>query len=278
LISDELGAQSTRSILLWLFAAPFLLALIIGCGFGKPDFWNIDLKISPFSSVRPVTPGQWVAAKMKVALFSVALTWAIALYLGFLWTMFAGDLEWPQLYLERIRFFHSPPERWMLWTFALPAMVVVTWTLLVNGLAPGLSGSKTQHRAFNLTIGLGLIVVFVLTLWRSDNADHSLHLHNLWPLIPWLPTVLSVLLFIKMCVAALAWQHVLQHGLASPRSAAFYLIAWLIAVGVLASLVFVLCRHTIWLRHLLMLASFLIVPLAGPPLAMRAFAANRSDL
>jgi hypothetical protein len=277
LLSDGLGAQATRSILLWLFVAPFLFALIIGCGYGKPDFWNIDLKIPPFSSIRPVTPGQWLAAKMKVALVSATLSWVIALYLGFLWTVFAGDLEGPKLYLERVRFFYSPAERWLMGAFALPATVVVTWALLVNGLARGMSGSKTRYRAYNLTVGLGLIGVLVLILWRSDNADHSLHLYNLWPLIAWLPTVLSVLLFIKMCVAALAWQHVLQNGLASPRSAALYFVTWLIAVGTLAILVFVLCRHTLWLRHLLMLASFLIVPLTGPPLAMKAFVTNRSN-
>jgi hypothetical protein len=51
---------------------------------------------------------------------------------------------------------------------------------------------------------------------------------------------------------------------------------WLLAVSVLAALAFVACRNTFWLRHLLMLAAILIVPLAGPAVAMHSLAGNRS--
>ncbi len=56
---------------------PILLAFPIGLGFGKPDFWSLDLTLSPFFATRPVTAGQLLAAKMKSAACSALLAWAI---------------------------------------------------------------------------------------------------------------------------------------------------------------------------------------------------------
>lgn len=55
-LSGELSGRATMGILTWLFIAPFLFALIIGRGFGKPDFWSTNLKIPQYSAIRPVTP------------------------------------------------------------------------------------------------------------------------------------------------------------------------------------------------------------------------------
>ena len=61
------GEKETTWAEMWLFIMPILLAFPIGLGFGKPDFWSLDLTLSPFIATRPITAGQLLAAKMKSA-------------------------------------------------------------------------------------------------------------------------------------------------------------------------------------------------------------------
>jgi hypothetical protein len=149
-ISGGLNGTATMGLLTWLFAAPFLFALIIGRGFGKPDFWNTDLKLLTFNSVLPLTPGQWIYARLKAAFRSAILTWALALYLVFIWTTFVGELDVLALWWSLVRQFYSPHECWLLCATAIPAAVIVTWSLLIAGLAVGLSGNKLWYRLVNL--------------------------------------------------------------------------------------------------------------------------------
>jgi hypothetical protein len=127
-------------------------------------------------------------------------------------------------------------------------------------------------------VGIGLVTLFVLTIWRSDNDDHSLQLYNVWPAISTLPILLTIVVILKLSAATLAWSNAIHRGMVLPRSAGCYFAGWLVAVGILGAFFFILCQDTLWLRHLLMLAAILIVPLAGPALAVRALAANRSSL
>ena len=76
-------------------------------------------------------------------------------------------------------------------------------------------------------------------------------------------------------IAACAWHHSLRRGLVSERAAIRYFAGWLFMVAILATLSYVLVTNTLWLRHLLMLLALLLVPLAGPALAMRSLAVNR---
>lgn len=276
-LSGELSGRATMGILTWLFIAPFLFALIIGRGFGKPDFWSTNLKIPQYSAIRPVTPGQWVAAKLKTALGSAVLTWSLSIYLGFIWTAFAGDFQGLQAWLMRIRFYYSGAERWLMLVLAFPAVVIVTWRLLIAGLATGLWGRKMWYLLLNGMTGIGMVGLFILTIWRSDNENTPLRFYYLWPAIAWLPIFLPLAVAAKMTAATFAWEHALRHGMASRRSVEHYFTGWLFAVGILETLCYILCGNTLWLRYLLMMAAILVVPLAGPALAMRGLAGNRSS-
>lgn len=274
-LSDGMTGGATNGVLIWLFVAPCLFALIIGRGFGKPDFWSTSLKIAPFHAVRPLAAGQWVSARLKVALISAALTWAMVLYFSFVWTAFAGDLRGPQSWFEWIRFFYTPGERYLLLLLAPPSLLILTWRLLTVSLAAGLSGSKIRYHANNLLIAVGLLGLLVYLIWH-DNDRRAVHLYNFWPTAEWLPFVFTIAVIAKMTVAARAWNEVLRRRMATSKFVVVCFAGWLFAVGVLATFFFVACRNTLWLRALLMLAAALIVPLAGPALAMRAFARNRA--
>jgi hypothetical protein len=94
-------------------------------------------------------------------------------------------------------------------------------------------------------------------------------------LIAWLPVILTVAVIAKVVVAAFTWSRALNSGQVSPRTMSRYFAGWLFMVAILTSFVFILVTNTLWLRHLLMLLSALLVPLAGPALAMRSLAVNR---
>lgn len=276
-LSGGLSGSATTGILSWLFVSPFLLAVVIGRGFSKPDFWSDNLKVAPFHAIRPVTSGQWVMVKLNVALVSAALTWSLVICLSFVWTAHVGDLDGPEVWLARLRFFYSSQERWLMLVFAPLTAVIVTWRFLVTGLASGLSGAKARHGALNVLTGIGLVALFILTIWRGDHENHSLHLYNLWPVIASLPGVLTGAVIVKMICAAIAWGHALRHELISQRAALCYFAGWLLMVAVVAMFFFILVRNTLWLRHMLMLLAVLLIPLAGPAFAMRSLAANRSN-
>jgi hypothetical protein len=274
-LAGGLSGRATLGILSWLIIAPLLFAVVIGRGLSKPDFWSTSLKVAPFHAIKPVTSGQWVMVKLKVAFASAALTWAMVVYLGFIWTAFVGDFHGPEAWLTRIRFYYTPVERWLLLLLAPLAAVIVTWRCLVMNLAAGLSGSKLWYHSLNLLTGVVLVALFIFTIRRSDGDPDQLRLYHVWPLITWLPLILAAAVFAKMAIAAFAWNHALRHELVSPRAAVRYFAGWLFMVAILVSLLFILATNTLWLRHLLMLMSMLLVPLAGPALAMRSLAANR---
>lgn len=275
-LSGGLTGRGTTGILMWLLFAPLLFAAVIGRGFGKPDFWRATLKIAPYHAVKPVTAGQWVAVKLKVALGSVALTWAVAIYLTFIWTAFCGDFLAFEKPLRWFRFFYTPVELWLLMLLGFPVIVIVTWRFLVVSLAGGLSGSKAWYYVLNGVLAIGVTTLVVWMIKNGDRDDSPVALHRLWPAIQWLPTTLTFAVIAKAALAAWAWDDVLRRGMISSRWVWKYIAGWLCASGILAALFFILCRNTLWLRHLLMLGSLLAVPLAGPALAMRSFATNRS--
>jgi hypothetical protein len=275
-ISGGLSGPATMGLLSWLFAAPFLFALIIGRGFGKPDFWSTELKLPIFNSILPLTPGQWVNARLKAALCSAILAWALTLYLVFIWTAFVGELEMLVAWWSRIPQFYSPAEFRLLGLTAIPAVVMVTWSLLIAGLAAGLSGNRLWYRLVNLLTGAALVALFILVIWRSDHGKSFSQLHSIATAASNLPILLVVALILKLGLAAFAWHHAIRRRLTSPRPAAGYFASWLLAVGILELLAFVLSRESGLVRQCLMPTAVLIVPLAGPALAMRSFAANRS--
>jgi hypothetical protein len=274
-LAGGLSGQATLGILSWLIVAPLLFAVVIGRGFSKPDFWSPSLTLAPFHAIKPVTSGQWVMVKLKVAFASAALTWALVFYLAFIWTAFVGDFHGPEAWLTRIRFYYTPAERWLLLMLAPAAAVIVTWRCLVMNLAAGLSGSKLWYHSLNLLTGVGMVALFIFTIRRSDGDPDQLRLYHVWPLIEWLPLILTTAVIAKMAVAAFAWNHALRNELVSSRTALRYLACWLFMVAILVSLSYILVTNTHWLRHLLMLMAVLLVPLAGPALAMRSLAANR---
>jgi hypothetical protein len=271
-----LAGQATVGVLGWIFISPFLLAAIIGRGFSKPDFWNPDVNMTPFHAIRPLTSGPWVMAKLKVAIWSVLLTWALVLYVSFIWVAHAGELGGLDALYWQVKIRYSPQERWLLIVLAFFSAFILTWRFMVGGLAAGLSGRKRRYQFSNLLTGAVWATAVALVIWRSDHSDHKLHLYNLWNWITWLRVVLGGAVILKATLAAWAWHQVYQRQMLSARSIYLFFGCWTLATGLSAGLAVIAFSNTAWLRNLLILLALLLVPLAGPGMAMLTLAKNRS--
>lgn len=275
-LSGPLTGRATLGVLSWIFLSPLLLAVIIGRGFSKPDFWNQELNMTPFNAVRPLTSGQWVTAKLKVAAASALLTWGLVFYVSFVWVAHAGDFEDLDRLFQQLKFHYSPQERWSLLVLACFAVLILTWRFMVGGLAVGLSGRKRWYQLSNLLTAVVWVTLLACIIWRSDHSDHNLHLYDLWQWITWLPLVLGGAVIAKSSLAAWAWYQVDQRQMLSRQFICAYFGCWMLATGLLAGLVVVAFPHTAWLRNLLIVLSMLVVPLAGPGMAMLTLGKNRS--
>ena len=277
-LSGPLSGNGTVGVLSWVLLSPLVLAMIIGCGFAKFDFWNSDLKMPQFAAVCPFSPGNWVIIKLRVALVSVVLTWLLVLLVSFLFLAYAGDFGGlDHLYWE-LRIRYSPAARWPVLASTLFAAMALSWRFLTGGLAIGLSANRAWYYTTNSICAIVLATALFLLIWRGDRTDHPLHLYQLWPWIVRLPLLLALAVFAKALVAAWAWTRVLRNDLLEGRRIAIYFCLWTLTTALLGAGVVFAFPHTAWLRYALMLLSLLIVPLAGPALAMLALLRNRSSV
>ncbi len=275
-LAGPLSAGATTGILTWALVAPVGLAVIIGRGFGKPDFWSPDLAPSPFHAVRPLRSGDWVLVKIRVALVSVLITWA-GVWLGlFVWASHAADFAGLDELWRLFKLHYPASVRPFLAVLSIYALGVVTLRFLMSGLPTGLSGRKSWVYGANTLVALGLASVPVLLVWQGDRADPPLPLHVLWPLIAVSPVALALLVVLKVVLGMWAWHRVWSRGLLPAHAVLLSLAAWTLATLPLIAWTSLAVPHTDWLRHVFLLAAMLVVPLAGPPAAMIALDRNRS--
>ncbi|MCI0540726.1 MAG: hypothetical protein L0Z50_36470 [Verrucomicrobiales bacterium] len=275
-LSGPVEVRGTRAVLLGLFLSPILLALIIGRGFGKPNFWEPSLSITPFHAVRPLASGDWVIAKLKVAFGSVILTWLIVLAVTVLWLIFGGDFQAFDGELETVRFYYSPPERVIMSALGLISFVLLAWRFLIGGLAAGLSGRKLWFYLQNTLTVIFLLSILSLLMARNDEPNQDSRLYKLWPYIAWMPVFLGSAVMAKSILAFVIWNKVERRKLFAAKSISLYLAGWIVATAVPAILVMIVFENTPWLRSCFLLLSLLWVPLCGPGLAALSLANNRS--
>lgn len=273
---DESG-RVTAGVVTAMVVAPVVLAMMVGCGLAKPDFWSTTLRLSSFQAALPVTSGQWVRAKLLSAFVSASITWLLTLLSGFLWVAWFGNLTALEVWWYGIRFYYSPGERLLLALLGLAAGILLTWRFLVSGLHSGLSGRVWLRRLSDaLTAGL-LALAFGFALRHGDSEAQAFPMHRLRPWMELLPFCLPALVIAKMSVAAVAWDRVCAQRKLPTASIVRAWIAWLLGVAVLSALVVLLCTNTVWLRNLLLLGAILALPLARTAMAILALAGNRSS-
>lgn len=271
-------ADSELRILVAILAMPIVLALPIGKGFSKPDFWSTELTLPSFMAVRPLSTTDFIATKMKVAAMSSAIAWLLTLMFLAIWLPFIANLDvlnraaavTRSLYAADA--FYAPGVIAILFVVAL---MLLTWRSLVGGLWIGLSGSR---RLFELSAApYGVIPVFgliaLVVLSRRSNSIFNWAQANLDRFLPTLSAVLVATLLLKLTITALTLRRITRH----------YFAFWLVATGLLVALVLLLSKglgsvlpsSSIPITIVLLLISLQLVPLARLGLASSLFEKNR---
>lgn len=239
----------TFRLLLATLAAPVVVAIPLGMAFAKVRFWAEDLSMPAFLAVRPLSSQAFVAAKVRVALVSVLVSWLIVLLFGTVWLSLWGNLD--RLPLPAL------PVRVLI----VIAAILLTWRFLVNRLWSGLSARRPlvtgSAIAVPLVIGAGVVL-------RPEEMVRWIALRPEW----WVPAVWSAVA-VKAVVAAWAWRRI------EPRYLGTYALLWLAGTAVFIGLGLVIAAEQAAVRGVVVPAALLVLPLARVGLAPWMLARNR---
>lgn len=275
-LGGDATGRVTAGVMMAMALAPLVLAMIIGCGMAKPDFWSNNPRFTSFQAVLPLPSGTWVQARLVSALASVTISWALTLLVAFLWLAWFGDFALLDKWWYGIRVYYTPSERALLAILIPSSAVILTWRFLISGLVTGLGGHTALRRLSDAWTAAVLALAFAFAIRNGNDEVHRFPTHLLWPWIQSLPGLLATAVVVKMGLAAWAWERVgAQRMLPAPSVVAIW-TTWLLAVAILSATVFTLVHQTLWLRALLILAAVLSVPLARTGAAILALAQNRS--
>jgi hypothetical protein len=225
-VCRRLDAGEIAYLLQWVFITPLALALAIGKGFGKPDFWARETALTPFLALRPLRSGDWILLKLKVAALSAALAWLPVLMLGVPWIFRFADLSrlrpWLPVLLQSAG--PSGPVAFMaLCLLPLVPLVLLTWRLLIAGTWSGVSmrtGVLPASVAGTLVVGMTSLMTFV---WFQNHPGQGRQWSS-W--VDGVTVFLTAALVGKAVLAARGWTGVLRRRLAHPESVFGFLNGW----------------------------------------------------
>jgi hypothetical protein len=253
----------TLRVLVATVAMPALLAIPIGVAFSKPMFWSEDLSVPAFFAIRPLSSGELVLIKMKVAALAAAISWLLVLAFLAVWLPLWADLD----ALGRLERGWGTAA-----LFALAAMFL-TWRFLVSGLWSGLSGNRRLYFACGITAVFAPIAIAVVSSeidpgWILEDPQRVLSL--LW--------IGTIALAVKYGIAVQSWR---RAGSRDVRR--LMLLVWLGATtfSVVLSLLFwrilqpLLPPDAYRIQALLILLALLAVPIARLLIAPSFLARNR---
>jgi hypothetical protein len=256
-------AESAVLLFAWLVALPIILAFVIGKGFGKPDFWGSDLAVPGFLSTRPFTSGEFVIAKLKVATGSVLVSCgAIVLFLISWLSFWAARTELRQIW-EAIVAMRGLNGACAILLLGLASALLLTWRGMVGTLWLALAGNS---RRLIIAVSADVLILGTLVWWSFSTKAYS---NNLELFVRGLGWTLTALVFVKLWGAVFSWRR--NH----PRRTVTYVAAWVGATAASVGFALLACPAIPWLRHLVLLAALLLVPLARLGLAPMMLARNR---
>jgi hypothetical protein len=267
------GPEETIRAAFFLLVLPVLMTLAVGKGMAKPDFWSLDLSLSPFLTGRPVSSAQILAAKMKTAAASAVLTWMLLLTIAPSWMLATCDVSHLRDLWGQFQLVYSPFSELAIPILLGAAVTLVTWSQLVGSIWVGHVGRPDLFYASTALSAASMITLLIVTIWWADHPRSRDELAVVWtPRIPWL---LAGCFAFKVWLAAWATSLARRRRLISQQAIVRYLGFWLMATGLLVWLAWLISPRVLWLRDTLILAALLVVPLARIAAAPLAIAANR---
>jgi hypothetical protein len=257
--------HATLWILAWALGLPIIFGVVVGKGLGKPEFWASDHGVPSFLAIRPLASGQVVVTKMKVAACSVLITWVVvALYFCFWLPLWAETSELRELW-EAALAARGPVAAGLILSLGLLSAIVMTWRGMVGGMWIGLSGNL---KFFFISAALGMIALG-FGIWGGVYLLRHFQVSHLERFVSWFGLILSLAVILKVWLGAFVWRRI------TPGRRLRYALIWTALTGAMVLLALLLCPNVFWLKHLVILAALLPIPLARLGWAPQALARNR---
>lgn len=262
-------APPPEVILLLMLFGPLLLSGVMGREMAKFDQLVSIRELPAYISVRPMTNGGFVMAKLAMALTSSALTLLLNVAGACLCLALAGK---GNLLSKAGLVTPLGPVSYL--TGGLPVLLlllIMVWKNLLAGIGTGLTGRPwiaNLGTAWRGTVGMGLISLVLAAKLYEDFRETLLH---------WLTGILIVCLAAKIAFSITAFVRGLRQNAITARAVGWLVGGWLVGGWFVAGYAGHVCS-TIdqpGLRTWVVLGGFLVVPLADLAVAPLALAWNR---
>jgi hypothetical protein len=218
-----------------------------------------------FTMTRPMTSAGLIAAKLEMTLRSTLLTWLLVLSALPVALALTGTTHVVTDIARRMDHAAGTPRAVVLALLVLALLMAATWKLLVQSLYVGLSGREWLSKASVFVVLALLTVIGPIVNWLLGNRAL---MGELWDA---LPTIIAVLVALKMAAAAWVAVRLHERALLTDRALITGAALWALAVFVLYGILVWLLATPLIPRHLFALLAILFVPLvrlAATPLAL----------
>jgi hypothetical protein len=276
------SAERVMLTLPFILATPLVLAIGIGGLTTAPALTAVDGSLAPFVFARPMTPGGYVSAKVKMTALSAAAAWAVVVAITPLWLLFCDRSSLADLVREVI----APLSRAQLWIIVplLPLVPwAVTWRALVVRVHLGLAGRPRREAAATAFAFLAPLVFLVTALNLAESQYGPLIFGLILWALPAIGWLLVALLIAKMTFAARLTEDAIEARHVVARDAYGYWITWAVISVLLAVTVYLLLGRGHWLplyempaeSYLAAILALLLLPINRLAQAPHALARNR---
>ena len=258
-LSTALFLDSTR-MLFNLASLPILtlwFTATMGMQLAKSDLWSPGLGLHPITAMRPISTGEVVMAKLKVA----GVATVSGLILSALLAMPAMQAVGGPAHLnEDVLHFWSrfPIEHAALLHWAGNPVVVltaigVTWHVMVQGMCPALTGRVRKNI---WAVGLGMSLFGIVAFTSGWLLQHPNRLPEFLAVLPW---ITGAILVWKWVTAAAAFLRAYRGTLYSRNQWKWLLTVWIaLTVGVAVSAYLACAANQIPTAIILFLAVWLL--------------------
>ena len=265
------AGTSTELVVAALLAAlvtPVVMALFSGVTVARSGNASDWFGLPPFSTVRPLTNGQLLAAKLKMTMWSTLAGWsvvAVAIPIALAWS---GTWPIARDFGRHIASIVGTPRAVALLLFLVAALMLSTWRQLVQSLYIGLTGNEWLIKGSMFASIVLASILGPLVIWIVDAE----RLAALWSMMP---LILGALVAAKMGAAAWVAVRLTRARTLSDRALLTGAITWTATVLALFGVLAWIADLPHIPHFLVMMIAILSVPLARISAATLAVQQNR---
>jgi len=258
-MATALYLDSTMTLLSFtgLPIAALWCAASAGMHLAKSDLWSPDLALHPITSMRPISTGEVVLAKLRVAAAVTVLAWVLLAV--FAWPAMQAVRGLADLNQEVILFWakfpanHAALTRWASNPVVILTALGVTWHAMVQGMCPALAGRPRKNI---WAVGLGLFLFGIVVMTAHWLYRHPHQLPAALAVLPWITTANLIW---KWASAARAFTKTARRNYYSQKQCRALLGIWMgLTAGVAASAVLACLANQIPVPIILFLAVWLL--------------------